>query len=256
MFLRSEYSFCPCSEMDSDLLLLEDLGLTSGRPRSSSLVFQDMGHMELELSPWHFKSRYRMSLESYQQLVEEDPLLDHGTTGRPRFSNVTRILAILRYFGKETAKQKVQGDVMGLSQPTVSRIVPEVAHAIASLAPKYITWPTADADVRWIMKGFYDIVPNRCGSAPQYKPMPTVIRCVDGTLIKISGHGIVNRENFRDRHGDISLNVQAICDPDLRFTNIVNRWPGPTNDSRVFNESEVRARFHSGEYRGILLGDK
>lgn len=243
--------------MDPDLTLMYDLSRMEGPERTPALLFPDMGHMELELSPWHFKSRYRLSHESFRSLMEEiEPLLDSSHMGRPRVPKVTRVLATLRYFGTETAKQKVQGDVMGLSQPTVSRIVPEVAAAIASLAPKYITWPESDSDVRRIMKGFYDMVPARFPSQTHCRPMPNVIGCIDGTLINILGRGIALRENFRDRHGDISLNVQAVCDPDLRFTNLVNRWPGPTNDSRIFNECELRARFHSGQSRGILLGDK
>ena len=243
--------------MDRDLLLLRDMGSTGTTKRSSPLVFPDMGHMELSLSPWHFMSRYRMSHESFRELVDElDPLLEEKDMGRPRFSKVTRILAALRYFGTETAKQKVQGDVMGLSQPTVSRIVPEIARAVASMSPKYIRWPTNETEVRSIMKGFYDIIPNRFMGGSQYKPVPSVIGCVDGTLIRILGRGIVNRENFRDRHGHISLNVMAVCDHQLRFMNVVNRWPGSTNDSRIFNESDLRAQFHAGVYKGILLGDK
>lgn len=136
--------------MDRDLQLLRDCSHTVTKRRASPLVFPDMGHIELDLSPWHFKSRYRMSHESFRDLLAElDPLLGDNEIGRPRISKVSRVLATLRYFGTETAKQKVQGDVMGISQPSVSRIVPEVARAIASLSPKYIQWPTAASDIRF-----------------------------------------------------------------------------------------------------------
>lgn len=36
---------------------------------------------------------------------------------------------------------------------------------------------------------------------------------------------------------------------------IVARWRGSTHDSRIFNESQLKVRLESGEFRGRLLGD-
>lgn len=61
---------------------------------------------------------------------------------------------------------------------------------------------------------------------------------------------------YRNRKGIFSLNVQAVCDSDLRFIDIVARWPGSTHDSTIFNASRIRARFMNGEMgNALLLGD-
>ena len=46
-----------------------------------------------------------------------------------------------------------------------------------------------------------------------------------------------------------------ISDCNLRFLNVVVRWPGSTHDSRIFENSAVCYRFEGGELQGILLGD-
>lgn len=49
--------------------------------------------------------------------------------------------------------------------------------------------------------------------------------------------------------------TKVVCGADCRITNIVARWRGSTHDSRIFNESQIKARFNNNEFRGILLGD-
>ena len=51
------------------------------------------------------------------------------------------------------------------------------------------------------------------------------------------------------------MNVQAVCDPIVCFTNIVCQWPGSMHDSRIFYYSAICAKFEHNEIEGILLGD-
>lgn len=76
------------------------------------------------------------------------------------------------------------------------------------------------------------------------------------TKIKIKRNISTQSENFRNRHGYFSMNVQTIADADLRILNVVARWPGSTHDTVVFANSEVRQRFERGEFGGyVLIGD-
>lgn len=65
-----------------------------------------------------------------------------------------------------------------------------------------------------------------------------------------------NAEYFRNRKGYFFINVQAIINKNLEFTDIVARWPGSVHDSTIFNNSRIRALFEAGTFGdGILLGD-
>lgn len=50
--------------------------------------------------------------------------------------------------------------------------------------------------------------------------------------------------------------MQAVCDSEMRFIDIVARWPGSQHDSMIFDESLLKARFVRGDFKnGRLLGD-
>lgn len=82
-----------------------------------------------------------------------------------------------------------------------------------------------------------------------------VIGCIDGTHIPIICSSTNDFEEFRCRKGYFSINTQAVCDPDLRFTDLVARWKGTTQDSRIWNNSALLSKFEAGNLQGFLLGD-
>ncbi|KAJ8915261.1 hypothetical protein NQ315_014768 [Exocentrus adspersus] len=87
---------------------------------------------------------------------------------------------------------------------------------------------------------------------------PRVIGCIDGTHIKIQnpGTGQDDGEVFRNRKGYFSLNIQVVCNADLKIMDIVARWPGSTHDMTIFNNSMIRARFEARQFENsFLLGD-
>jgi len=86
--------------------------------------------------------------------------------------------------------------------------------------------------------------------------MPFVIGAIDCTHIHVRPTDVPDKELFRNRKGKLSLNCQAVVDADLRFLNLVTRWPGSVHDSRIFRTSELYASFETNEIDyGILLGD-
>lgn len=63
-------------------------------------------------------------------------------------------------------------------------------------------------------------------------------------------------EEFRNRKGFFSLNVQVVCDHDMKIRDIVARWPGSVHDATIFQHSRLCQRLQAGEFHsGILLGD-
>lgn len=59
----------------------------------------------------------------------------------------------------------------------------------------------------------------------------------------------MNRKNVH------SINVQAVCDSDCKFIDLIACWPGSVNDSRIFKHSTLDEKLKNGDTRGILLGD-
>lgn len=154
-------------------------------------------------------------------------------------SPLNQLLITLRFFATG-AFQQVNGDLFGISQSTISRVVKRVSHALASLYREVIQFPQGN-NVLQVQRGFMDIgkIPGVAGE----------IHC---THIPIQSPGGRNSEVYRNRIGFFSINVQAICDHECNFTNVVARWPGSTHDSRIFENSNICARFERHE---ILLGD-
>lgn len=139
--------------------------------------------------------------------------------------------------------QNVVGDCYSVSQTTVSVCLKRVATAIASLSHQYIRFPSVH-ELRRVMRNYYSIA-----------NMPGVIGCIDCTHVAIQRPSCDHAEVFRCRKGYFSINVQAICGPDLSFYNVVGRWPGSVHDSRIFRNSQICQQLEAGTYPGHLLGD-
>lgn len=60
-------------------------------------------------------------------------------------------------------------------------------------------------------------------------------------------------EVFRNRKGYFSLNVQVVCDSDMKICDIVARWPGSTHDATIFANSRLCARFENREFPNSFL---
>jgi hypothetical protein len=114
-----------------------------------------------------------------------------------------------------------------------------------TLSSQYIKMPTTNEQISKTMFGFYAIC-----------QFPRVLGAVDRSHVKIQSPGGANTELFRNRKGYFSINVQAICDAELKRLHIIARWPGAVHDSTIFNNSPLPVEFCIGQYgNGFLLGD-
>lgn len=77
---------------------------------------------------------------------------------------------------------------------------------------------------------------------------------IDGTHVKVVVPA-EKRARFYDRKSNISLNIQAVVGPDMRFIDFVNRWPGSTHDSRIFHSSKLYSLLESDPPEGHMLAD-
>lgn len=79
------------------------------------------------------------------------------------------------------------GDFAGVSKTSACLIIKKVSMALASLAPKYITFPRTAEEIENVMVGFYSIA-----------KFPQVIGALDCTHIRIQSPGNLNSILFLD----------------------------------------------------------
>ena len=133
----------------------------------------------------------------------------------------------------------------GVSKATVCRVIQRVSHHIALMFNQRIALPADQESLANIQRQFYQIA-----------RFPGVIGAIDCTHVAIQSQGGENGELYRNRKGYFSMNVQAVCGPDLRFHNIVARWYGSAHDATIFTQSRLHGRLVNGHFPdGHLIGD-
>lgn len=137
------------------------------------------------------------------------------------------------------------GDFCGVEKGTASRIIKKVSEAIARLSPAYIKFPQSQLELNQVQQSIYNIA-----------AYPRVIGALDCTHVTIKSPGGANAEEYRGRDGKFSINVQTVCNAELKIMDIVSRWPGAVHDQTIFNNSALKARFEQGRMGNlVLLGD-
>nr|CAI5842218.1 unnamed protein product [Callosobruchus analis] len=158
-------------------------------------------------------------------------------------SPINQLLTALLFYATNGHQINI-GDHMGMNQSTVSRIVGKVSRAIAGLRNRFIKMPSTPEDILCCQNNFHRLA-----------RFPRVIGCIDGTHVKIYSPGGEDGEVYRNRKSYFSINVQLVCDRNLKINNIVARWPGSAHNATIFNHSRLRTRFEAGEFgNSVMLG--
>ncbi|XP_047499264.1 putative nuclease HARBI1 [Penaeus chinensis] len=123
--------------------------------------------------------------------------------------------------------QKGIGQELGVSQATVSRTVNTVVDSIIAHANEWIKFPTTNRE----------IVEEKQLWQRKYK-FPTAIGVIDCTHVGILKPKLLGDE-YINRKGKSTLNVQATCDAKEMFTSVDVSWPGSVHDSRIWRNSQL-----------------
>jgi len=176
------------------------------------------------------------------ELVRDD--LERPTSRHHAVPADTQLLAALQFFSSGSFQWMV-GRSCGLSQPSVSLAVEAVTNSLIKVAPHYIKFPTDQQSIINNKLSFHSVA-----------RFPNVIGAIDCTHIAIKAPS-EHEETFVNRKGVHTINVQAVCDNDLRITNLVAKWPGSSHDSFIWRTSGLRRQFEDGHVRdGCLLGER
>ncbi|ODM87090.1 putative nuclease HARBI1 [Orchesella cincta] len=168
---------------------------------------------------------------------------------RNRFSRnqplipIMELCAALRFYAKG-AFQQDNGDTLGLSQPTISKAIRNVTDSLLLHQSKFIRFPNL-AEQRVVQAGFYAM-----------KGVPKVIGIIDGSHVFIRRPTTGPDEKlYVCRKGGHSINVQLVCDHDMKITDVVAKWPGSTHDAYIWRNCGLREKFEANPPSGYLLGD-
>ncbi|KAI4465063.1 hypothetical protein MML48_3g00003819 [Holotrichia oblita] len=145
----------------------------------------------------------------------------------------------LRTLGDPGFQEGVGAD-LGIYQSTVSKTINEVASKIVRRKGMWIRFP---------------LTPNELEEAKRGWHMPDAIGAVDCTHIKIR-KPVLHGEEYFNRKGFCSINVQATCNYNECFTSVDVSWPGSVHDSRVWRNSDVFQITKSNINYAYLLGDE
>ena len=174
-----------------------------------------------------------------------EPHLEQTTQSNHSLPVFLQVLCAIRFYAGGCF-QKDSGDIHCTSQASASRCIDAVSTVFCSLSKQYIKFPSNIIQTREVMASFYNL-----------DHFPNVLGCVDGTQIAIVSPS-TNEHLYVFRKGFHVLNVQVVCDADMKFTNVVSKWPGSTHDSFIWNNSQLAAVMETRTQNGLggwLLGD-
>jgi DNA-directed RNA polymerase specialized sigma24 family protein len=203
-----------------------------------------------------FQREYRMSFESFHKLVD---LLgdDIGVTVKTRddcISPKSKLMMTLRFLAGASYVDICR--IHGVSRSTVYKQVRLVIWAIAeSNIIGVYEWPSdVDSCVKYANKWANKSGPDAYGGLHRQ-----CIGALDGILIETlspSRRDSKRPNDFRSGHKKrIGINVQAICDADLRFLLLSCKCPGKTNDWKAFKRSVISDLVSSLPPGYYILGD-
>lgn len=187
-----------------------------------------------------FKALYRFHEDNLQWIANHF-LGENSETRGGALSSEHRMKIFLRYVA-DPGFQSGIGEEVGVHQTTVSRTVAMVMEKIIAKAHMWIKFPSSQ---------------NAIDEAKQLWQtefsFPSAIGVVDCTHIKILKPA-VHGDEYINRKGYSSLNVQATCDAREVFTSVDVSWPGSVHDSRIWKNSDARTSLRQFN-DAVLLGD-
>lgn len=202
-----------------------------------------------KMHPEEWKINFRLNETEFYRLVNMlRPFANDGSTKVRKDSlTLAKKVAITLYYLKDQGSMKMTANSFGIARCTVGCVIQEICNLISEkIGPILINFPSEK-----------DAVINASSRFLQKFGFPQVIGCVDGTHIPIK-QPTENSHDYFSYKMSYTLNCQAICDANGKFTNVEIKWPGSVHDARVFANCRVQQNFTSSifklYYKDLLPG--
>lgn len=196
-----------------------------------------------------FRTHMRLRRSTVEFLIEKYSATIAKSTnpgGRARVTPRTKVYLYIWYIG-HTVTFRNLSRLFGISNSTAWHIINTLSSWIISSGHKFIKWPQ-DAAATEVEQKFKD-----------KNDIPGIIGVIGCTHIQIKAPNN-NKENYFNRAHTYSLVLQAVVDPDKRFTDLSCGEPGSMNSSKVLRRSNlfIKAQLEGQELFPkdyFLLGD-
>ena len=152
----------------------------------------------------------------------------------------------LRYLA-DPGFQNGVGEVVGVSQATVSKTVKFVVESICHKANIWITFSASTQEVNSAAQDWQAT-----------KRFPFCFGAVDGTLIpvQVPPRRFQPNEYYSGRKKFHCMNIQVTCDVNGEITSVTAKWPGSVHDARIWRNSAVNTLLSTGiAGNKLLIGD-
>ena len=189
-----------------------------------------------------YRSLYRFDEENVAWLAENF-LVDSGETRGGALSVKQKMEVFLRHIGDPGFQVGVGNDI-GIHQTTVCKTFSDVLRQIVEKADLWIRFPSRAADIQMAKDTWRE---------KDYR-FPSAIGALDCTHVRVQKPKI-HGDEYINRKGVASINIQATCDAREMFTSIDCQWPGSVHDSRVWKNSDVGIFMKDSGTDALLLGD-
>ena len=186
-----------------------------------------------------FRRDFRINKDTFNKIKERlTPILQYEDreSGKPGLSVEKQILVFLWYISNQDVIREI-GRLFGISTSTAHTCIRRVASALCEIRNSVIKWPDLEEQ-----NTISTEVENRYH-------IPNVIGFIDGTHIRLTAKP---SDDYINRKGYASLNVQLLVDNKLRVLDCYAGWPGAAHDARVYRNSPV---FHGLRQGRLPLGE-
>ncbi|KAI6646858.1 Nuclease HARBI1 [Oopsacas minuta] len=182
---------------------------------------------EEETSSSMARQRVFRDLNDLLDCYDDMELVRRFRFSRASISKITELIAnYLNFTERSCAAPLTCKDGINVSQASASRYIRDVSLGLQVIYHQFVSLPAGLKRVE-VTNKFYEIA-----------HFPGVVGLVDGTHIRIQRPS-ENEANYKNRHFYHSINVQAICQPDGIFSDVLARFPRSVYDSRISKNSGV-----------------